>query len=43
MDEAAIFTRIENDKVVLDMRTVAEDQIGSVQRAVGRAVTVTAS
>jgi hypothetical protein len=38
MDEAAVFTRIENDKVVLDMRTVAEGQIAAVQAGIERVI-----
>jgi L-seryl-tRNA(Ser) seleniumtransferase len=34
MDQAAVFTRIENDKVVLDMRTVADNQIAPVLAAI---------
>jgi L-seryl-tRNA(Ser) seleniumtransferase len=38
MDQAAVFTRIENDKVVLDMRTVAEEQIVPIISAIGRVI-----
>ncbi|MBI5725801.1 MAG: L-seryl-tRNA(Sec) selenium transferase [Planctomycetes bacterium] len=37
MDEAAVFGRIEDDAVLLDVRTIFPDQIVLVARAVGRA------
>ncbi len=35
-DQGAVFTRIENDQVVLDMRPVGQEQIGEIAEAVGR-------
>ncbi len=37
MDEAAVFARIESDRVVLDVRTVHDDQLELIAAAVGRA------
>ena len=36
LDPAALFTRIENDKVVMDMRTVREEQVVLIVAAMGR-------
>ena len=36
MGQAAVFTRIENDKVVLDMRTVDQDQVSQTFAAFRR-------
>jgi L-seryl-tRNA(Ser) seleniumtransferase len=38
LDQAAVFTRIEDDKVVLDMRTVGDNQVNQISAAVGRAI-----
>ncbi|MGB2997975.1 MAG: L-seryl-tRNA(Sec) selenium transferase, partial [Phycisphaerae bacterium] len=35
-DEACVFTRIENDHVVLDVRTIREKELPAVADAVGR-------
>jgi L-seryl-tRNA(Ser) seleniumtransferase len=37
MDDACIFARIENDKVMLDVRTMTDEQIAPVAAAVARA------
>ncbi len=37
MDEAAIFTRIEDENVILDVRTIRDCEFGEVVKAVGRA------
>ena len=37
MDEACVFGRIENDKVVLDVRTLRDEQLPAIAAAVGRA------
>jgi hypothetical protein len=37
MDEACVFARIENDRVVLDVRTIRENELHAVADAVGRA------
>jgi L-seryl-tRNA(Ser) seleniumtransferase len=37
MDEACVFARIENDRVVLDVRTIRENELPAVADAVGRA------
>ena len=39
MDEACVFSRIENDQVVLDVRTMTDAQVPLVAAAVGRATT----
>ncbi len=36
MDDACIFTRIDNDRVVFDVRTITDDQIPQIAEAVGR-------
>lgn len=36
MDPACVFARIENDQVLLDMRTVAEAQLADIAGALGR-------
>jgi L-seryl-tRNA(Ser) seleniumtransferase len=37
MDDACIFARIEDDKVMLDVRTMTDEQIAPVAAAVARA------
>ena len=37
MDDACIFGRIENDAVLLDVRTITDEQVDAVAAAVGRA------
>lgn len=41
MDEACIFARVENEKVLLDVRTLTEAQLPIVAAAVARATTIT--
>ncbi len=36
LDEACVFGRIENDRVLLDLRTLTEDQLPAVALALGR-------
>ena len=36
LDEACIFTRIEDDRVVLDARTITDEQAAAIAAAVGR-------
>ena len=38
MDDACIFTRIENERVVLDARTITDKQVPAIAEAVGRTV-----
>ena len=37
MDESAVFARIENEQVLLDVRTVTDEQVPHIAAAVGRA------
>ena len=36
MDEAAVFARIEDDAVVMDVRTLTDEQVPLVAQAAGR-------
>jgi hypothetical protein len=36
LDEAAIFGRIENDLVRLDLRTITDEEAGEIASALGR-------
>jgi seryl-tRNA(Sec) selenium transferase len=36
MDKACIFSRIEDDLVRLDMRTLTDDQVSAIAAALGR-------
>jgi L-seryl-tRNA(Ser) seleniumtransferase len=37
LDQAAVFTRIEDDRVLLDIRTVTDEQVSAIAAAIGRA------
>ena len=39
MDEACVFARVESDRVILDVRTVTDEQIPPIAGAAGRATT----
>ena len=37
LDDACVFTRVEDDQVVMDVRTVTDQQLAAIAEAVGRA------
>jgi hypothetical protein len=36
LDRACVFSRIENDRVCLDVRTLTDEQVPAVAEALGR-------
>ena len=35
-DDACVFTRIENDRIVLDVRTITDAEVDAIGEAMGR-------